>query len=322
MKYGLLEYTTDNLGDEIQSLAAEQYLPRIDTYLKRDNLDEVESEEKIKLIMNGWFTHKPENWPPSPDIVPLFISFHIARSAADELVSQKSIDYFKKHEPIGCRDYHTRDLLSNHGVDAYFSGDLVLTLSKDKYVSESPDNGHSDDILLVDVDEHVEDALPKEIRERSQSLTHYFRSPAQSVDYKVVTALGETRKHLKKIGLNRPYRRMINLFENNLYADKTYNETKFDKARERLRRYANANLVITSRLHATNPCIAFDTPVLLVYDDMDDIRFGGLKDYFNCYSVDDFVDNVDDIDWNSLTNPQSTDKICSEMSERVEEFMN
>ena len=61
VKYGLLTYRTENIGDEIQSIAARQFLPRVDVYVERDSLNNVVSDEKIKLIMNGWFTHKPEN---------------------------------------------------------------------------------------------------------------------------------------------------------------------------------------------------------------------------------------------------------------------
>jgi len=66
VKYGLLTYRMENIGDEIQSIAARQFLPRVDVYVERDSLNKVVSDEKIKLIMNGWFTHKPENWPPPP----------------------------------------------------------------------------------------------------------------------------------------------------------------------------------------------------------------------------------------------------------------
>jgi len=61
VKYGLLTYRTENIGDEIQSIAARQFLPRVDIYVERDSLNNVVSDEKIKLIMDGCFTHKPEN---------------------------------------------------------------------------------------------------------------------------------------------------------------------------------------------------------------------------------------------------------------------
>ena len=65
MKYGLFEYTTENIGDEIQSIAARRFLPSVDYYFNRDSIDDTDTgADEVKLIMNGWYTHKPENFPP------------------------------------------------------------------------------------------------------------------------------------------------------------------------------------------------------------------------------------------------------------------
>jgi len=173
VKYGLLTYRTENIGDEIQSIAARQFLPRVDVYVERDSLNKVVSDEKIKLIMNGWFTHKPENWPPSPDIEPLFISFHITPSAAHQLTSPQSIKYFKQHEPIGCRDYYTVNLLKKKGVDAYFSGCLTLTL-------QNTIKKRSNEILLVDIDLEDKDIieyLPRQLIQEASFITRSSVSP-------------------------------------------------------------------------------------------------------------------------------------------------
>jgi len=145
MKNGLLIYQTNNksnlfnIGDYIQSLAAMQfYNKKIDVYVNRENLN-IYKGEKLKLIMNGWFMHEPKNWPPSNDIDPLFVAFHINKLAEKELLSSKSIDYFKQHEPIGCRDLNTMNMLQKCGVNAYFSGCLTLTLCN-SYQSKIKDN--------------------------------------------------------------------------------------------------------------------------------------------------------------------------------------
>ncbi|MEP3822455.1 MAG: hypothetical protein ABJM35_10190, partial [Nonlabens ulvanivorans] len=77
MKYALLKHSHGdagivNYGDHIQSLAAKQYLPHVDYYIERDELN-APIPEKVKLILNGWFTYKPENWPPHENIDPLFV---------------------------------------------------------------------------------------------------------------------------------------------------------------------------------------------------------------------------------------------------------
>ncbi len=76
--------------------------------------------------MNGWFMHDLKKFPPSKHISPFFISFHCAR---EELI-QKNIEYFKKFEPIGCRDTITVEKLKRYGIDAYFSGCLTLYFDK------------------------------------------------------------------------------------------------------------------------------------------------------------------------------------------------
>ena len=133
IKYCSLRYSTPNIGDEIQSLAFERFLPRVDERLDRDFLNDVPDEgEKRILIMNGWFTHRPQNWPPSAAIKPIFIGFHITyhHDCMSYLLAEQSIEYFKQHEPIGCRDSATRDMLNKKGVDAYYSKCATLTFPK------------------------------------------------------------------------------------------------------------------------------------------------------------------------------------------------
>lgn len=131
MKYKLLAVSTENqanIGDYIQALAAARFFPgKHDGFIQREKLKEYDGEE-CKVIMNGWYMHNPVQWPPSGRIHPLFVAFHINATAAEELMSDESVSYLKRHQPIGCRDYFTRDLLLSKGIEAYFSGCLTLTL--------------------------------------------------------------------------------------------------------------------------------------------------------------------------------------------------
>ena len=81
MKYGTVIYSNShNYGDDLQTIAASRLLPKIDYYLDRENLNFKITSDKIKLITNGWFMDKPFNWPPTDNIHPLFISFHITHN--------------------------------------------------------------------------------------------------------------------------------------------------------------------------------------------------------------------------------------------------
>lgn len=165
MKYASLMYSTSNIGDNFQTIASEQYLPEINKKINRDNLNQVVENDKFVLIMNGWYTHNPENWPPSESIIPVFVGFHIAanKRVQELLLNDNSIDYFKKHEPIGCRDKKTAELLSNRGVKTYYSKCLTLTFPKREF------NLKDGKVFLVDVDDIP---IPKQFEEEAVEITH------------------------------------------------------------------------------------------------------------------------------------------------------
>ena len=103
-----------NIGDYIQSVAQEQYWNNIDCYVEREKIASFHSKEKTNLIMNGWFMWNAEQFPPSESINPFFISFHLSPSVSSRLLTPASIAYFKKYEPIGCRDIGTQKILERN----------------------------------------------------------------------------------------------------------------------------------------------------------------------------------------------------------------
>lgn len=290
MKYGLLTYTSEfkdfNVGDYIQSLAAEQFLPSKPDYLiNREKLNSF-SEEEAKIILNGWFTHHPINWMPSEMLKPLFISFHISSLVYNQMLVPESINYLKKHEPIGCRDIDTMNLLLQNGVEAYFSGCLTLTLGR-TYKS----NLKNDEILFVDP--HVY---------RSKNFFFILKNFFQLLFcFRFILKLSkrkEENQNLKSIYRTllfyNQYGKCFNKQEllnagyikHYYITDKFTNESqKFQLAEQLLNRYAKAKLIITSRIHCALPATGLETPVIYIDDVQQDIssscRLNGLLDFFN-----------------------------------------
>lgn len=154
MKYGLLSYETYNIGDDIQSIAATRFLPAVDTLFDRDNINKTTLKNPTKLIMNGWYTHGPKNWPPeSEKLRPLLISMYIEQYLDKEIpksfLNKKSVFFLNKWGPVGARDYATLDFLKQNGIDAYFSGCLTLTLQK------IPNISRQDFILTIGVPQEI-----------------------------------------------------------------------------------------------------------------------------------------------------------------------
>ena len=128
MQFGAFSYAySTNLGDEIQTLSAMQFLPRVDVLLERDRLYWYRDSPPVFVIFNGWFTRLP-SWPPPDSISPLFVAFHAARP--ELLIDKRFRRYFERHEPIGCRSLATLEAFRAIGVDAYFSGCMTLTLQR------------------------------------------------------------------------------------------------------------------------------------------------------------------------------------------------
>ncbi|HCT41979.1 MAG TPA: polysaccharide pyruvyl transferase family protein [Moraxellaceae bacterium] len=278
MRYGLLTYAENrkffNVGDYIQSLAAQQFLPQVDEYLNREALADY-AGDPIKLIMNGWFTHNATNWVPAPTIEPLFVSFHVNNTAAPGMLDSAGVAYLKAHQPIGCRDQFTVDTLRAKGIAAYFSGCLTLTL--DSYRVEDSERG--DTVYIVD---------PLYGYPTREKVTYNYRRFLRSIQNGDIFKFRRRARHLG------------NLIDKDLLASaihvnqeppaNTFSDAeKFAMAEDLLRMYARARLVITSRIHCALPCLALGTPVIFINGFttfVDSCRFDGILDLFNRVDVD------------------------------------
>ncbi len=147
-----------NLGDDIQSLAAKKLLPRVDGGVSRERLRSPGAPGVIS--MNGYFLGQCD-WPPSPDLQPFFFAFHVTPGSVAKVCSPEGIAYLKQHEPIGCRDQGTMHLLQKHGVKAFYSKCVTLTLPRR---DKAPQNGR---IYMVGLSKGAVAAVPKRIRRQA-----------------------------------------------------------------------------------------------------------------------------------------------------------
>ncbi len=307
-KYGLLKYNkTNNIGDEIQSIAAKQFLPHVDVFVDREKLSDYKGD-KIKLILNGWFMNNPKKFPPSKDIEPLFISFHITKESSKILTSENSIKYLKKYEPIGCRDYYTLELLKKKGIKSYFSGCLTLTL-KPKGLKKR------ESILFVDINEKIIEKIKNSFEGNFKYISH----ATQQKKFSFLTKYLYQFKIIKKI-------RKLNLVEEiikKVLRKKENYQEKFNRAEKLLEEYERAKLVITTRIHVALPCLAIGTPVIFIVKDKEDPRFEGIMDLFNCYESNIFIDKNFKIKWKDIKeNPEKHLKLKKELEKRCKEFIN
>lgn len=227
MKFGLvLNKGTDNIGDDIQSYAAMRFLPSVDYVIDREGMDTFESNgERVKAIMNGWYMYNKSNWPPSESIDPLWVSVHISKN-----------DYFG----IGERflDGLGGEYLKYYApIGARDVSTLELLRKKGipAYLSgcltltlpKVAETEKTDKVILVDVDLESEQVI---------------RAAYPHQNYVKITHTVDATSY-----------RELSLQE------------RLSGVEALLKRYQNAKCVITSRLHCALPCLALETPVLLIY---------------------------------------------------------
>ncbi|MCM1251840.1 MAG: polysaccharide pyruvyl transferase family protein [Clostridium sp.] len=163
-------------------------------------------------------------FPPSPRIIPVMISLAMCDEECDDIVP-----YLKSHEPIGCRDEVTMDLLRRKGIESYLSGCLTITLPKRKH-SVSLNEGK---VFLVDIPNSLKAYIPDNLLQNAEYITHSVEVEHYPMSEADIEKVDITAKNI--------FRR--------------YNE--------------EAALIVTSRLHAAAPCIAMGIPVIIATNNID-----------------------------------------------------
>lgn len=224
MQHGIIYFPNSrNRGDDIQTYAA-SLLVNKPIFCDREQLNKIQFP--LKLLCSGWFMENADNWPPSPKVKPHFLSFHISSTSERQMTSPKSIAYFRQHQPIGCRDRHTLELLQKHGVDAYYSGCLTLTLPPFK-------GKRGEEILFVDV-----------------MRTNYTSSYRKTIIKKMIPDAYQDSIHY------------LSHFSDDLKEQSV--EKRMEEVQLLLERYKKAKVVFTSLIHCALPCIALGTPVVFI----------------------------------------------------------
>ncbi len=340
-KEGLLtyEFTNNhlNIGDYVQSIAAKQFISSTNRiYIDREHLNSYDDEEAI-LIMNGWFLMTPENFPPSKKINPIIVSHHINISVQEHFSkSPKILNFYKENEPVGCRDYNTLEFLKSHGIDAYYTGCLTLTLGN-TFKSEKK----SDKVYFVDPRYAKNIGFKNDLHSALLLLTKFY-------------TINTIRKKFKK-GNDRLswyktlefYKSYSQIFTNKVLRNAEYvkhfipaeqfkNEDEiFEYGENLLKKYAQANFVVTSRIHCALPSLSMGTPTLYIDipDDhvVSDCRLIGIKEYFHVVTNQngklstDLLKNGKKFDWNSTFENKKDfiaikDTISKIVSEKLEKL--
>ena len=288
METGILGFIgSKNIGDYIQTKAVIDLVGSKNIkILDRENLDKY-NENVIKTIINGWLMESTENWPPSEKIKPLFISFHLNPSIQVELLKDKSLKYFKRHEPIGCRDTYTRDILLKKGINAFYSSCITTTIDRNNYLKSKT---QSEGIIVIGAFDKLKPTL--DYKSSFKLLLSILKYPLKKIDYSL--KLFQFNRHLNNQDFK--IKRYNQLTKKPI---KSHNEG-LKLAAEMLEKIAESEVMITSRIHAALPALAMGLKVIFIDQGLDHVnhkhRLSGLTNYFTCVNLKDFfMINLDNI---------------------------
>lgn len=288
VRFGLLSYPGhNNIGDAIQSLAAKRFLPRIDVHVPRERLsaEPTSVSGPVRLICNGWFMHNVRNWPPHADIKPLLISMHFAET------DFRRFQKFRKR-PLDCllegagRDY----LLARGPVgarDGFTFGELEARGIPAWFSGcLTMTLQRPDDIERAEF--IVACDLPAAQLEHLQRIA---REPVIVVSHLVPTTLGQKEQD--------------------------------ERAMQLLSLYARAKAVVTTRLHAALPCLAFGTPVLLIKQPAYGRRVSDAWALLHTCQTNDFLRDAHNFNFaDPPANPDNFRSLVEPMETRCKAFVN
>lgn len=244
MKYGVLwRKTTKNIGDDVQSYAQSLWLPSVDYMVDIEDLEAFESEnhEPVATIMSAWYMWKKWNWPPSKDIYPIWVGFHysdLQRGRPRGMPSK--FEYIDNGEGLKYMKAYEpigcRDYYTQNALEKMGIETYYsgcVTLTLPKRDIPKPEREY---VCLVGVTKEVVKAVKKQLE-------------GTGID---VVVLPPTRPQPST---------------NMSWEERRAEVIKY------LETYQNAKCVITFRLHCSLPCLALETPVLLVRDSFGSPRF-------------------------------------------------
>lgn len=246
--YQIEGFLRNNLGDVLQGIVTKPFLPVDAKVVDRENLSNIEDEGTGLLIANGWFNHSFEHFPPPANITPVYTSVHIANA---ELLKPKHIRrHFKKHAPIGCRDKKTLKLFLGWGIPAYYSNCMTITCTPRAPINTT---GKGEALLVDGVDHPIPEQVKTKIEQLvGQELTRVSHNPQDTS--------GSFEEYAEKGSVE----------INNL-----------------LKRYCEAAIIITTKIHCALPCLGMGANVLLIHPDPSDPRLNTVKEYIKIFSFEE-----------------------------------
>lgn len=231
MQYGLLICkNTDNIGDDVQTYAQRRFLPRVDHYIDREHLDTFFPEKNVNEPVAVIMNawYMYQKFNWPPS--PYIYPLFISMHISKNDYFGIGTDFLEGIGKEYLQEYEPIGARDISTLQILKEKEIQAYLSGCLTLTLKLDKEkHVGDIVyLVDIDTETSEIIKKQFpNENYQVIKH-------EVDYTV--------------------------------GDISYDK-RMELVEQLLEKYQDAKCVITSRLHCALPCLALETPVLMVYED-------------------------------------------------------
>lgn len=249
--FGYIAHSTINIGDDIQAIAAKRFLPKSAVAVDREFISEFTHKSRVKTVVSGWFMH------------------------------QKGA-YWDLPLPPPQKSWPPSSLIDPFFISVHLTGTFQSTAFSEEniqYLKAHGPIGARDFYTLRELQKRNVPSyfsgcltLTLENKCKKRNNTIYL----VDLDEASVTYI---RSKVKC--------RVVELSHGKSLLSLLSTEHRLQYAEQLLNLYRKAKCVVTTRLHAAMPCLAFQTPVLMVATDRKggaiDSRFVGLAEHtHNC----------------------------------------
>ncbi len=244
--FGYISYSTVNIGDDIQTIAVKRFLPENAVAVDREFISEFAHDSIVKTVVSGWFMH------------------HKGGDLWDLLI------------PPPERSWPPSPAIDPFFISIHFTGTLLSTVfSEDniEYLKKHSPIGARD---LFTFNELQKRGIPSYF---SGCLTLTLENNCQERnDLIYLVELDEETIEFIKSKTSSP---VVVLTHGMPLLQLLSKEHRLKYAEHFLNLYRRCKCVVTTRLHAAMPCLAFETPVFMISSGRPgylDMRFPGLVD--------------------------------------------
>ncbi|WP_425806413.1 polysaccharide pyruvyl transferase family protein [Desulfitobacterium sp. Sab5] len=166
----------NNLGDNMQLIAIDQIYERMGipqkdiVYIDKNELSTYKGEYVILPVTMPLIDYIDGGISArfSDHIVPVFLGLTLV---TDTLLPEE-VEYYRRFEPIGCRDERTLNTLRRYSIQAYLHGCITATLPKREIEGKSFNK-----VFIVDIPDDLVQYIPDNIKKDAVWRTHLHDEP-------------------------------------------------------------------------------------------------------------------------------------------------